>query len=883
MFAPLYSHRWWVLRVTLVNTRNVYSREPPAAVFEALFRSAASRQCPPPEELWFYHPKQRLGERIKKGGNYHLEIVFPQSTRSTVKSFASRLASVLENPKKNFALANCEDPEERFLGRIEEETPELDNSTEEICLNFTTPLAFKPVDPSRRWHITMEVLFRCLFRRIEALWGDTFEWTPDMLEGLKVVPCYWDYTQKVHRSKSSGGKQFLNGCIGSLYLKGNVKPWLPLLRICSEVHASGFGDRGQRFSFGAGAYQLHTSLPAFASSLGNPGIWLQAIQELAEEDADPDPFLHGLDREDSITDLQEEIKSGEWQPGTAKGFYVNKKTESDRDSNKLRRLICQFSSRDRVVYRVLHKILAPVWDRLFEASSYGFRPGRSTADARRAVLAYARSGCNWVLEADITSFFDEIDWEILERLLKEVIPEADSHLLSILSRLIRAPLYLEGKMISRQKGLLQGCSLSPLLANLYLDPFDESVARAGLRMVRYSDDFLVLCENEKETSTALNTIRDLLAQWKLKLHPEKLALTPLAAGFQFLGHSFAAELDEEFLEKATLKKPLHVLPDYSFVGLDNDAVNLRRNESLVGRAPLRRVGEIIIHGAHSVSTPLLNRCAHLKIPVTFCTAAGHHVSTLRPDSKLYFENAGQHFKRHTALDETQIQAHAVEIVSAKIGNYLTWIRQSPMDSHLKTWLEQTLCRLEQADDIATLRGFEGAASKRIYQWVNARVNITEFDSDTREPRSKADRWNSLLDFAYTRLFARLNVVLRNRGLNPFLGFLHSAANPFESLVCDLQEAFRFRCDRWAVKLVNRRQVSSNDFRIEPDGRVLIVTGSTGRLLELWEKELDTRVATDAGTFEQLLHAQADAVLEWAQHGGRLRLYRAAGTAFPSAQ
>ena len=196
-------------------------------------------------------------------------------------------------------------------------------------------------------------------------------------------------------------------------------------------------------------------------------------------------------------------------------------------------------------------------------------------------------------------------------------------------------------------------------------------------------------------------------------------------------------------------------------------------------------------------------------------------------------------------------------------------------------IERLLASLPKAEDVAVVRGIEGDAARRMFRWVNDHVRIPGFASRQREARRKADPWNSLLDFAYTRLFTRLNVLVRNRGLNPYLGWLHSAGDLYESLVCDLQEPFRARCDRWVLRIVNRRQVRLEDSAPHPYGGLRLTAEATRGLLELWEREMDTRVATDLGTFEQLLHAQADAVLAWVNGASHLRSYRAAGQRLPS--
>lgn len=919
MFTALYSLRWRVLRVRLRNIRNTYAREHPLAIFEAVLRSAAGHECLPSGEPWLFHPLEPWGERIRMGRDYAMEVVFPVSSAEAVEAFRKRLATYLLDKRHNFDLVSMEGPCLRSLAQLETETEELDAAAErELCLDFLTPLAFRPPEPSRRWLITGNALFEGLVQRVESLWKLDLAWSPESLRGVETLPCFWRYVEYRHASKSSGGSQLLNGCMGPLYLKGDLRPWLPLLRLGTEAHVGASDGQGQRLAFGAGAYQLRGRRQFFTGATFNMQTWREALAELAAENPEPDPFLHSLDPAAELTQLVADIRSSGWQTGEAAGFWIDKKpcspglagggapvspagvdgkpvpecaspppgeepatTLPHGNGKSDGRLISQFTARDRLVHRVLQRMLTPVWDRLFETASHGFRAGRSVSTARQAVLDHVRKGCAWVLEADVASFFDEVDWTLLEARLDRSLPEGDTVLRELLRRIVKTALTIDGRLFPRTRGLIQGCALSPLLANLYLDPFDEAAAAAGLRLVRYADDFLVMCRDETEAAQAYDTVVRLLAAYGLRLKPDKVAVTPVAAGFQFLGQSFAPELDEDFLERTTLRKPLHVLPDYSFAGLDAEALILRRGKEPAGQVPLRRLSEITFLGAHSVSTPLLQRCAELRVPVSFCSAAGHHFGTLRPDSRQHFEIAGRHYVRHGALTPSAVAAQAGEIVAAKLGNYLAWVRETPSETRLAEHIERLLASLPRAEDVAVVRGIEGDAARRMFRWANDHVRIPGFASRQREARRKADPWNSLLDFAYTRLFARLNVLVRNRGLNPYLGWLHSAGDLYESLVCDLQEPFRARCDRWALRIVNRRQVRLEDFAPHPYGGLRLTAEATRGLLELWEREMDTRVATDPGTFEQLLHAQADAVLAWVNGAPHLRLYRAAGQRLPS--
>ncbi len=823
MFSELHSIRWHELRLTLRNDRNTFARQHPLAVVEAVLRGTAGKQCPPEPEPWFFRPSQPFGQRVRVGAHYSMAVVFPVSSAETVAAFATRLHDYLQDSKHNFSLTQVGAATERSLGQVEEETRGLDAAaTTELCLDFLTPLAFTPADPSRRWLLRLPDLLQGLANRVRSFWGVPLAWPANALEGLELLPCCWDYVEYGRASKSKGGWQLINGCVGPLFLKGDLRPWLALLRLGAAigVDAPG-GGRGVRRAFGYGAYRLDDRRPYFSAAWRNPDLWRSALEELAAESNDPDPVLHPLDVDVTVRELMEEVLCGKWRPEPARLFPLDKKPGAKASSQEpvRQRLVAQFSSRDRVVHRALLRLLSAAWDRLFESCSQGYRPDRSPATARALVLGHIRKGCGWALEADVADFFDSVDWDLLDHELNRSLPAGDGDVAETLRRIVRAPLTLNGEPVARERGLPQGCALSPLLANLYLDPFDEAATRAGLRLVRYADDFLILCQSEAEADEAGSQVAALLANRKLTLQPEKLAITPLGGGFHFLGLGFAPELEEEFVERSLLRRPVYVLSDYSFIGTEGETLICRVKGRLSAQVPLRRAGEVLVYGPHSVSTELLRRCARQNIAVGFCTAAGHHVATLRPDSKAHFELTGLHFARRTQLALETATRIAAEIVDAKLGNYVAWLRQTAEGRTVAERLRETISRLSSVASVESVLGLEGEAARHTFRFVNDQVRKPGFASKERAPRRKYDSWNSLLDFVYTRLFTRLNVLARARGLNPYLGFLHSPQDNFESLVCDLQEPFRARCDRWAVKQVNLGTVATTDFAPHPYGGI----------------------------------------------------------------
>lgn len=141
---------------------------------------------------------------------------------------------------------------------------------------------------------------------------------------------------------------------------------------------------------------------------------------------------------------------------------------------------------DRFIQQMLLQAMTPIWEPKFSEHSYGFRPGRSAHDAVRAAQGYTRSGKDWVVDLDITKFFDHVNWDILMGKIAKVI--RDKRVLKLIGRYLRAGIMEDGVVVKSVEGTPQGGPLSPLLANIYLDELDQELERRGHGFSRYADD-----------------------------------------------------------------------------------------------------------------------------------------------------------------------------------------------------------------------------------------------------------------------------------------------------------------------------------------------------------------------------------------------------------
>jgi RNA-directed DNA polymerase len=237
--------------------------------------------------------------------------------------------------------------------------------------------------------------------------------------------------------------------------------------------------------------------------------------------------------EAELARLAEQLHEGTYQPHPARRVWIPKP-----GSIELRPLGIP-AVRDRVVQSALRHVMEPIFEMEFAEHSYGFRPGRSCKDALRRVDALLKSGHVWIVDADLKSYFDTIPHDRLMALVKERI--ADGRVLALVESYLRAGVLEELKgWQPTERGTPQGAVISPLWSNLYLNSLDHLMEKSGWAMVRYADDFVILCRTEAEAHTALAQVSAWVAEAGLTLHPTKTRIVDASVpgGFDFLGYHF---------------------------------------------------------------------------------------------------------------------------------------------------------------------------------------------------------------------------------------------------------------------------------------------------------------------------------------------------------
>lgn len=254
--------------------------------------------------------------------------------------------------------------------------------------------------------------------------------------------------------------------------------------------------------------------------------------------------LYGKHACTNLEMLMRALKDRSYEPKPLKRVYIPKGKGKTRPLG-IPTVQC------RIAQEVIRRLINPIFERKFHENSFGFRPGRNCHQAILKVKEYLKEGYRYVVDADIKGFFDNIPHKLI---MTEVASEiADGNILGLIEKFLKSGVMEEGQLRPTTKGTPQGGVISPLLANIVLNPFDHELDKAGYKFVRYADDFVILCKTKEQAIAAMEFAKDILEEkMGLELSSEKTKIVHVKDGFDFLGFHFTQmgiTIREKSLEK----------------------------------------------------------------------------------------------------------------------------------------------------------------------------------------------------------------------------------------------------------------------------------------------------------------------------------------------
>lgn len=614
----------------------------------------------------------------------------------------------------------------------------------------------------------------------------------------------------------------LGGSAGRVVLENVPAEWRRVL-VLGQYLRAGLATR-----FGLGRYRIEELGPEphpcrravglIDLALGTPAI------DRAADKADLAPGR--------LRRLADELRTGTYQPAPAATF------ELPTDGGTPRR-VAVTPAADRALQRAVHDGLAAGLDPLFEDASLAYRKGLSRHRAAKAVAALFADGYRWAVRADVHRFFDSVEHGELEHRLAAYL--ADDAAVSRLMTWVRAAAPFPGR------GLPTGSPLSPLLANLFLDGFDEAVAADGGRLVRYADDFLVLTRDREEAERMLAAAGRAAADLELRLNDAKTRLLHLKEPFDFLGFRFAhrerweahpaggvravEDLGWQEARPSPVGVPAVHLPGELdgpaddggtlIVGPGRYPVRLADGRLTTGDGgPAARLDEldaVFLLGDPDLSAGAVRALAGRGIPVVLADERLREPVVLVAETG-HEDSAAVAGQLRLAADEPARLRLARELVAAKLRNYAALADALPprrTAADLPAGLRALADRAAAAPGFDELLGLEGTGARRWYESLPGRLPPGWHFPGRRAPAAD-DPVNVLLNTGYTFLHRWAHLAARAAGLLPTVGLLHRPRPGHAALASDLQEPFRHLIDRTVLELLPR--LKRSDFRDTPAGR-----------------------------------------------------------------
>lgn len=635
----------------------------------------------------------------------------------------------------------------------------------------------------------------------------------------------------------------IGGVVGRITVTGTVPE--PIAR---RLVIGQYTGAGKNSAFGFGAYSIPelSGVAAIAPlsrgvSLLSRAFSVEALRDALAKLPDSAPGQDTLTLEDArkaadlyLAPLSQRLLTGSYQQGGSSTYRLPKPDGSYRE-------IQVFNVTDRLVHRAAADLLTPVIDRLLLESAYAYRRGLNRKGAASALQQELQRENPTGVKADISAFFDSVNIDSLRCMLDGLFP------CEPLIDLIIRGLIMVGRAA---KGLPQGSPLSPVLSNLYLLSFDKEMEREGFRLIRYGDDFAVFFSDPQYREDGLEKVKTILARLGLNLKPEKTVDIRKGTAVEFLGYLITPgdivdvpkEHEQEdwapvFKEEWLSGTPVYLTSICRGAYSNGPSLIIHMEGNRREDIPWNRISRIVVVGRSSFSGGVVYRAVREKVPVTFIDVMSQLRGHLFPEHAEMPELSS--LQLSYSKDEGFCLSFAREIISAKVHNsYVILRRHSISSEELKRMAE----KVEGAQDMDTLRGYEGAAARIYFSEIANLVAPFEFNGRRFYPAD--DPVNAMLSFGYTLLYNRLAAVVKDKGYNPRVGFFHKGRGTHAALASDLMEELRHIPERIVLSLIHRGEIHPQDFSAtrRKDTQVCRLTGDGFRK---YIHRFETTMATKA--------------------------------------
>lgn len=711
--------------------------------------------------------------------------------------------------------------------------------TQQWGIQFVTPLLL--TEPYRCKHgletaLPFELLWETIINRFahqekQLLSRETLELLP-----IPTALLQWQSSRYLHLYYYSGKRRKPCGgqlALGWLVIDDSWNEQHRLLLVLASLFSIGVGvarGHGQFTLYEEGVEPLFSRMQP-ASSMLEKLMFNPAMQRHAQNYAEKLPHLAPELLFEDFNQAQVAWSNGNWRLPSVSVYQREV-------GNKLRTFTTTHALNSALLSG-LQAGMSAQFTQFWHTDSYAYQAGKSRHNAHDRVQALINTGHHYFYKTDIQKCFESISKSMITQLIALYFPADPLQFL-----------FADWLSACEEKGI-EGLPLclpfSPVICNLFLSELDFGFTHVErlkeVKLIRFADDIVLLAKNPELLDSAIAALHAWLTNNNLTLNAQKSMQGHISKGFEFLGWRFidgysvkhtqtSEALANSKNKNARPAKQVIVIAGMpTYVKVDNGKLAVHQN-GVSQSYPWHTLEAILCIGNHNLTLPVIKQAMIKKVPIHLSDQFGH-----------YQGSCCGHFQQHQALaNVAQLQSYLTVnkqtlancIVAKRIHTiYETLRRRTEDKTQLKALLNLKV-KAEQTSSLESLRGVEGAAAKILFQQFKSWF-ADEWHFTGRKKRPAPDPINAMLSLGYTQLYALTDSILRTFSLWPYAELYHTAGGEHACLASDYMEMYRAEVERTVLTVINRRQITPDDFNLSPQGAELSSEGRKTFLRELSKK------------------------------------------------
>lgn len=585
--------------------------------------------------------------------------------------------------------------------------------------------------------------------------------------------------------------------------------------------------------------------------------------------------------------IENEIREGIYQPGIIKNYEILKGTGK-------RRIISNMNVLDRFITRLLSQKLQRYFEPEFLPNSYAYQTGKGTLEAVAKAKEYVETDNIFAAEIDIKDFFDTIPLDAVIQMLSQRIN--DEAVIELIRKYVYCKIDIDGRIINKSVGLIQGNSTSPILSNLYLHSLDLFMESRNYHWIRFADNIYIFCKSQSNAIELFEEVSSYItSNYGLEINQNKSGVHN-AFNKPMLGYDLyrtKGKIDvrkHQYLPSNTYQKwhvsvvqkinqEYHILQD----GVLNrkDYALLFENEQEKHNIPVEVVDQLNVYGEVSMSYSALRTLGDKNIKVSFYDKYGNLMGNYIPDR--HHSNAAAMIKqcqlysddaKHLSLAK-QMEIAGLHNMRANLKYYQK--RKGKIFDEYIAVLTQCIVELNEQNDIGALMLVEARARQKYYMAFNLILDHTEFIFSQRSKRPPKDQLNAMISFGNTLLYNQFLQIIWKTSLNPQIGVVHATNRRNYSLNLDFADIFKpVIVDRVIFTLLNCQQIKKEEhFEQDENGGILLNKQGKRVFLKEFDKKLDTLIVNKGKniTYRQLMRDEVWQFQKYVLSGEKYKPYK----------